>query len=84
MERLTQVRPTAPYRADCGHLCNCFPFTHRNEQTRELEEWYEHDIFDNATGTGTECGRCYRARMDALPPMSMGDVVNAFRGGVIR
>lgn len=78
MERLTQIRPTEPYRADCGHLCNCFPFTHEGQQ------WYEHDIFptyENNIETGTECGPCYRARMEReTAHWTPGDVTRAFAG----
>lgn len=84
MERLTQERPTGPYRADCGHLCNCFPFEYPNEQTRELEQWYEHDIYPTDAinlENGTECGTCYRTRMEKeTAQWRLEDVTRAFQG----
>lgn len=73
-------RPTEPMKADCGHLCNCFPMQH--PVTKETV--YDHDIFpiDSLNyDNGTECGRCYRARMDKeTAHMTMQDVVRAFGG----
>jgi len=68
-------RPTEPKRADCGHLCNCYPEQHP-ESRRTI---YVHDIVDSMTGIGTECGPCYTARMTReTAGLTFNDMVSAF------